>query len=669
MADSTPPQSRVRKTHGPSKQPRRPRGRSLTDFARLSAAERILLQCCGKGEVAVISEEVPDNETKANRVRADFVRFLALGGDENAPVHEHGVRLCGAWLIGSLDVEAANVPYPLLLAKCHLQHVNFRNSALKEVRLHDCYIDGGVLADCLICEADMAIVNCPQVNGGVVLTGSRINGNLDFRGTECTNLGGYAIIFDRAQIGGDVYLGKRFKGRGEVRFVGASIGGALDCDGGSFLNPDGVALGFDSAEVGGAAFLGHGFYSYGEVRLIDAKLSGSLACSGGRFRNLRGDCLSMDRVVVKGSIFLDKKFLSTGTVRLVGAQIGNHLNCQDGHFLNRGSIALSLDGAHVSQSVRLSHGFRARGHVRLLNAEINSSLNLAGGIFDNPGDFALSCDAARVSGALFYRSPLHLKGSVDFSSLHVGDLCDDEQVWEDFDGSVVLNGFTYGRLSGAAPTDAMTRIGWLEGQPRRHVTTEFRPQPWEQLVKVLREMGHPEEARKVAIAKHMKMRAAKRYIGGSAVWDWFYGVLVGYGYRPWKLLWIAFGVWIACAVVYSLAIRAEMLGSPAPLLVPATEEVNAACIVDRAIRKDSRPCTRLSPDYSGFISLAYSAEVLLPVISLGSKAEWKPALHTAHGEPLAWGWIVFLVYWLEIAFGWLAGLLLVAAVGGLVKKE
>ena len=57
----------------------------------------------------------------------------------------------------------------------------------------------------------------------------------------------------------------------------------------------------------------------------------------------------------------------------------------------------------------------------------------------------------------------------------------------------------------------------------------FKPQPWEQIIGVLRQMGHIDEARRLAIAKHRKMRAAGRYAGASAAWDLDYGTLVGYG--------------------------------------------------------------------------------------------------------------------------------------------
>src|ERR1700745_3763038 len=46
----------------------------------------------------------------------NLVRFLVLGGDEQAPVHEHGVQLRGAWLTGILDLDHAEVPRPLEIA-------------------------------------------------------------------------------------------------------------------------------------------------------------------------------------------------------------------------------------------------------------------------------------------------------------------------------------------------------------------------------------------------------------------------------------------------------------------------------------------------------------------------------------------------------------------------
>jgi hypothetical protein len=63
-----------------------------------------------------------------------------------------------------------------------------------------------------------------------------------------------------------------------------------------------------------------------------------------------------------------------------------------------------------------------------------------------------------------------------------------------------LDGFTYDRFAGVAPTDAAARCRWLARQSREHRIDAFRPQPYEQAAKVLREMGHAADARKIARA-------------------------------------------------------------------------------------------------------------------------------------------------------------------------
>src|SRR3546814_13601426 len=75
-------------------------GRSLSDFGTLWPAADALLQCSRIGAPTVISETRPGVETTTNRVGADFVRLLTLGGSEQAPVHEHSGQLQGAWFIG-----------------------------------------------------------------------------------------------------------------------------------------------------------------------------------------------------------------------------------------------------------------------------------------------------------------------------------------------------------------------------------------------------------------------------------------------------------------------------------------------------------------------------------------------------------------------------------------
>src|SRR5436190_18756417 len=93
----------------------RPSGRTLAEFGELSAAEKTLVECCRRGKEALIAEARPKRRTKANQVRASLIRFLALGGDERAPVHEYGVALRGAWITDTLEIEDNTIPYSLSL--------------------------------------------------------------------------------------------------------------------------------------------------------------------------------------------------------------------------------------------------------------------------------------------------------------------------------------------------------------------------------------------------------------------------------------------------------------------------------------------------------------------------------------------------------------------------
>ncbi|MDO9267761.1 MAG: hypothetical protein Q7T96_01460 [Methylobacter sp.] len=134
-------------------------GRTLTEFNPLKPAEQKLLDACRKGEVAYISkqEQRPTEPTKENTISASFLRFLALGGDEHAPVHEKGVQIWGAWVENELDLENALLPHGLGLWNCHLTNIILRHSNIHGcVGFQGCYVVNGVSADGMVCSAGMS---------------------------------------------------------------------------------------------------------------------------------------------------------------------------------------------------------------------------------------------------------------------------------------------------------------------------------------------------------------------------------------------------------------------------------------------------------------------------------------------------------------------------------
>jgi hypothetical protein len=265
---------------------------------------------------------------------------------------------------------------------------------------------------------------------------------------------------------------------------------------------------------------------------------------------------------------------------------------------------------------------------------------------------ALTCDGASVSG-LWIFSSVTVSGTVSLQSMHATTFNDDPKSWEGARGRLMLDGFTYGQIA-SAPTDSRSRIAWLALQPKADLGPEFKPQPWEQLAAVLRAMGHPEEAREIAIEKQKRLRQAGKLARGVRPFHWLYGLLVGYGYRPMRLLAATASVWLICAAAYWAAANPAWFGTETHLLAPPPTEPGRAAS---------------TPDYRNFVPLIYSADVLLPVVDLGYKKEWQPIVADAQRNPLIWGQALRFLYWFEIAFGWVAGLLLVGVLGNLIKKD
>nr|WP_200976717.1 hypothetical protein [Pseudomonas cichorii] len=103
----------------------------MSDFGQLLPAEQLLLKCCRNGTVAEVGAGVPEEKTTDNQVRAWFIRFLVLGGDEQAIVHEQGVRLRGACITGMLNLRNLDVTLPISLLWCNFEAV----VVLEEARL------------------------------------------------------------------------------------------------------------------------------------------------------------------------------------------------------------------------------------------------------------------------------------------------------------------------------------------------------------------------------------------------------------------------------------------------------------------------------------------------------------------------------------------------------
>jgi hypothetical protein len=215
---------------------------------------------------------------------------------------------------------------------------------------------------------------------------------------------------------------------------------------------------------------------------------------------------------------------------------------------------------------------------------------------------------------------------------------------------------------------------------------DFRPQPFEQVIKVLKAMGHPEEARRLAIERQgflIRRRLAQWRKGPRGALRAFsallsaltVGLLIGHGYRPLRVLFIMIAVGIACGFYFKLAAEKGVFAprDAQVFLQPDLEQCRPHT------GGNWTECAGKSggklAEYPQFNPWVYSFNVLFPIVDLYQEKNWVPMQKEVRfelGDGAAieipsWG-TAFLVR-AELVFGGIASLLAVAAFSGLVKTD
>jgi hypothetical protein len=656
---------------------------SLQEFQPLKPAEQKLLNAGLKGEQCFIGAGRPATASEENEIRADFLRYLALGGENRSSVHESGVRVQGAFIRGAVNLAGAANVRPLWIEDCTIDgEFRFSDAETNVVSLEGTAVAGvrgeGVKVDGALLLARALIA------GSLELFGAEITGTLSCVG--CT-IGGrlwraqrLSADMETVTIGGNLDLRDGFKANGIILLDNAKVGGTFDCTKGAFF------AGFD------------------DTRSADA---GSFA--PGALRTMK-----CHRLNLKGSLYL-RGSACDGEASFTGAQIGGDIDCRNGQFQSAGkgdSTALRLTRIEVAGNVYFSNGFEAKGKVQLNGAIIRGNIDCRGGVFSVPHEVshdaaafgeAFSPDAmslvnAKVSSSLIIaplegkkEPPAVINGSLDFKSAHIHVLVDGPEAWPKEKHSnglpnvIHLDGFTYERFGGSAPVDAHIRKAWLKRQPPAHLGRDFKPQPFEQVIKVLKDMGHPEEAQRLAIERNgflIRRRLARCGHGPRAavdalaalLWAITGGLLIGHGYRPLRVLFIMAAVGLACGFYFKTA-------ADQGVFAPRDSQVFLS-----GEFKDCRPeahgnwtkCKAIAgqkfAEYPQFDPWVYSFNVLLPVIDLQQEKSWVPMQKEVSlafaGKAVtvpAWGTNALVLA--ELVFGWVASLLAVAAFSGFVKTE
>lgn len=530
---------------------------------------------------------------------------------------------------------------------------------------------------------------------------------------------------------GDQIGSLRCRTSGAVSFRRARLGRRLSCSGAIF-NEDGggpLALLADDAmvernvDLRRDALTGLSFVAHGTVDLDRISVGGSLDCGGGQFEadfhaertaftessgsrktpdhGQRCRALAMRDARVTGSVYLSapkrrdatevgdrtvRSFHAIGRVSLARCEIGGAVSLRRAHFERRLDAEPAVDEG-TPNCLKLNDA-RIAGYLDLDDALFEGSCDAGGGARAGIPAVSVEARGLEIEGMawLTHRVPGDAPHDTDckllFEGAQVGKVLNHPRTSWPRRGRLAIDGLRYEKLElwrsddGFGRDDPRIWSEWLALQFGDREADGFAAQPHEQLIAVLRSMGLPEEARRLAIDKR------EREIGTLPAWArWLYRVLlrpIGYGHRPWAALKYLAVLYVLGVVIFSLGWHFGAI-EPAPLEVLVQRHIEATH--SEVFQGGHELPAEAYPEFNAFV---YSADTFLPIIDLHQESYWLPRRQPRPDRPaemagllrggywvldgLAANWCRFYL-WLHIAAGWVLVTITIAGLTGIVKSD
>ncbi len=208
-------------------------------------------------------------------MRAAFLRFLLLGGEEGSRPHEKGVRIRGAWITDVLDLEACRVHRDIGLNNCHFD----AEPVLRAAIINRLFLNGsslpGLQAERLEARGGVYLRGA-KVSSGVVIAQSRLGGNLECDGMAIRATQGYALNIEGIEVRSVLARNATFDGG--IDLSGARLEADFDCTGSTITSTDGLAIDASKIENRGSITF-RGAEVNGELWLVASLIGGDLDCT------------------------------------------------------------------------------------------------------------------------------------------------------------------------------------------------------------------------------------------------------------------------------------------------------------------------------------------------------------------------------------------------------
>ncbi len=661
----------------------------LDDGSKLTEQEKWVLEQIEEDELADLVVEF-GIDFRFRHLRATFLEKLLTTWFEELKISRKGILIENAIVIGSLDLEDAEITYNVSLDGCiFMDQVNFIDSFFgkhlflnRTIFVNDADFNGFEVKLNLFMayaifhgEADFSRMNI----GGelIVYRGqffskehgvnfSRIkvrqdasfgqtifNSHVTFENSQFEkqfNVGDAQFLnqkdeanFSSIIVKTDISINKA-KFYGSVDFVNSEITGDFYANGSEFLNRKKVAD-FSSVKINRDVYFYKAIF-HGGVSFVNSEITGDFYANGSEFLNKKR-LINFNNIKIHRDANFDKtKF--HGGVNFIAAEIGKSFYADDAEFFK--------DADFESLIVGWIGFFRDTIFHKTVSFSDTSFMDLIIiGMEFCPIISNLDLERCKVTRELRFgnlaiskleASYLNVSGPANLSNLVIKNIVDlRESNFKSLNiirvkllakkSRVLLEGMKYDSVSaGEQWADWEKLLRLIEGG-------KYNTQAYTQLEDYFQRCGHKERADEVFISMKWNERKTLKDFFFKKAWNWILYIFVGYGRKPGRaLLWSIFIIYLGTCIFWDSS-----------SMVPKTRSDEAVFTIsnknDELIRQSEKH----------YDPILYSLDLFLP-IDLGIAKYWEPKSECNLKRYYAK---------FQIIMGWVLITLLLASLTGIIK--
>ncbi|MDX2257867.1 MAG: hypothetical protein NW205_03020 [Hyphomicrobiaceae bacterium] len=382
----------------------------------LTAAETLLFDAICRGTPVDLA---------GGSVRGWILRELLTLARPGLPRSSSGCRFSRAVITGGLDLEGCDVPMPLLLSAVRIERSKrgaliLRDARIKRLGLHDCTLEGGLMADRAEIDNGM-FAGGGKIAGPVQVRGAQIGGALALEGTIVGD-GRTALLAAGVRLTGPLIL-RRAKLSGHIGLARVDMTAGIYAEDAvveATEAPDGIVAGVnaESARIAGDVLIDRSQIrstTAVAVSLAHARVGGRLSANATELKGAE-DALSAPGLNVGQGLALAHAKLA-GRLVLTGADIGRGIEAPGIDIASTGT-SIHADGLSTGGNWNMGRaklvgplscpGSDIRGQLRLTESRLYGA------------DIAVRADGARIRGGCFMSRSV-IFGLLRFPAVEIGN--------------------------------------------------------------------------------------------------------------------------------------------------------------------------------------------------------------------------------------------------------